>query len=71
MATIAPPHLRRPKLTQKAHLQSKNLSYNIPIKKIIETASNTARQKSLKPFYKTLKTNFEIQEAWKTDWLEH
>ena len=41
------------------------------MKQIIETAPNTARLKSLKPFYKTLKTNFVIQVAWKTHWLEH
>ena len=58
MAAIAPTHLQRQELTQNTHLQLKNLPNNFSIKKIIETATNTARLKSRKPFYKTLKTTF-------------
>ena len=32
---------------------------------------HTFRLKSRKPFHKTLKTNFDIQKAWKTHRLEH
>ena len=64
--TIAPPHLRRQKLTENAHQQLENLSDNIPIKKIIETAPNTARLKTRKPFNRSLKTRFDIYEARKT-----
>ena len=38
---IAPPHLRRQKLTQNAYLQLENLPDNILIKKIIEAAPST------------------------------
>ena len=68
--TIAPPHFRRQELTQNTLLQLENVPNNIPIKKIIATAPNTARLKSRKPFYRILKTNFDIQEAWKTHWLK-
>ena len=63
MTANAPPHLRRQKLTQNAHLQLKNLSANIPIKKNIETAPNTVRLKTRKRFYGSLKTRFDIYEA--------
>ena len=65
MATIAPSYLRRQDLTVNTHLLLENLPNNILIRKIIETASNTVRRKSRKLFYKTLKTNFDVQEAWK------
>ena len=64
MTAISPPHLRKQKLTQNAHLQLKNLPDNIPIKKIIETAAST-RLKSRKSFHRSLKTRFDIYEAWK------
>ena len=63
MNAIAPPHLQRQKLTQNNHLQLENLPGNIPIKKIIEIAPSLARLKSRKPFYKSLKTRFDIYEA--------
>ena len=62
-ATIDPPHLYRHELTQNTYLRLENLPNNIPIKKIFETAPNTFRLKSRKPFHKTLKTNFDIQKA--------
>ena len=71
MTAIAPPHLRRQKLTQNPHLQLENLLDNIPIKKIIETARSTTRLKSRKPFYRSLKTRFDIYREWKTHWKEH
>ena len=56
----------------KTHIHNtKTNQNNIPIKQIIKTAPNTAQLKSRKPFYKAFKTNFDVQEAWKTHWLEH
>ena len=58
MTAIAPPHLRRQKLTQNAHLQLENLSDYISIKKIVETAPSTTRLKSRKPFLEITQNTF-------------
>ena len=52
LTAIAPPHLRKQKLSQNAYLQLDNLPDNIPIKKIIETAPSPTRLKSQKPIYR-------------------
>ena len=55
MTAIASHYLRRQELSQNVHLQIKNLSDNIPIKKIVETATSTAKLKSQKSFCRLLK----------------
>ena len=58
MTIIAPPRLRILKLNEKANIQLENLPDNISIKKIMESAPSTARLKSRKLLYRSLKTRF-------------
>ena len=70
-SAMPPPHLRRKEINQGWLVKIKLTEVETPLKTTFESAPETSRLKSRRPFPRSGQDQFNLQECWRNEWKEN